>query len=251
MAIAYLFAFVFLSHLALIHSAEDDIKSLPTCPQSFLCGNHSPISFPFTNTSYGHCGIVIDCDHPVPKVQLGNKHCYDVFSTSDKFLYIHDPAVEYHISHNRCDDTFKNLTLPDFAFVSFTITRNLTFFKCNNTTQTKYTSYNKCTEGYSIYYKYTEKDDHEPAPDSLLRECSAIQLPIPLWPNSPKPGDPFSILNATFALELHISQDCLDCQSRGAQCLNVHQEFQCHEKAKGQECKKFSQMKESHLHHQQ
>ncbi|XP_059650611.1 PR5-like receptor kinase [Cornus florida] len=239
MATASLFAFIFLSHLRLIYSTGDDIKTLPICPQSFLCGNHRPISFPFTNTRYGHCGIVIDCDHPVLKVQLGSQRWYHVKGTSDKFLEIHDPLLEDHISHKRCNDTFKNLTLPDFAFVSFTFTflHNLTFFKCNNTPQTEYASYNKC-KGYSIYYKYS---DHEPPPASLLHECSAIQLPLKLWPPPPPhPDDPFSILTATVPIELHISRDCLHCQSRGGQCQNIDQTFQCTVKKKGQEFNSFA-----------
>ncbi|XP_059649517.1 LEAF RUST 10 DISEASE-RESISTANCE LOCUS RECEPTOR-LIKE PROTEIN KINASE-like 1.1 [Cornus florida] len=235
MATASLFAFIFLSHLRLIYSAEDDIKSLPTCPQSFLCGNHSPIRFPFTNTTYGQCGIVMDCDHPVPKVQVGSQHWYDVSGTIDKLLEIHDPLLEDHISHKRCNDTFRNLTLTEFPFVSFTINSHnlMTFFKCNNTPQTEYTSYNKC-KGYSIYYKYPEND--APAPANLLHECSAIQLPISLWPRLPSttnPTDPFSILTANFGLELHISQDCLNCQLGGGQCLNINEKFRCQEKLKG------------------
>ncbi|XP_059649510.1 LEAF RUST 10 DISEASE-RESISTANCE LOCUS RECEPTOR-LIKE PROTEIN KINASE-like 1.1 [Cornus florida] len=223
MAIASTFAFVFLSHLALIHSAEDHNKSLPTCPQSFLCGNHN-FSFPFTNTTYGHCGIVIDCHKQVPKAQLGSQHLYDVTVISDKLLEIHYPALEDHIPSNRCDDTFKNLVLPDFPFVSFTISPNLTFFKCNNTPQTEYASY-KCTEGYSIYFKYPNFY-HEPPPDSLLHECSAIQLPVK-WPPPPHPQDPLSLLTPTVPLDLHISHDCKKCRSRGGQCLNIDREFQC------------------------
>ncbi|XP_059649676.1 LEAF RUST 10 DISEASE-RESISTANCE LOCUS RECEPTOR-LIKE PROTEIN KINASE-like 2.1 [Cornus florida] len=239
MAIASIFALVFLSHLALIYSTEDDIKSLPTCPQFFQCGNQSPIRFPFTNTTYGHCGIVIDCDHPVPKVELGSQRWYDVKITSDKFLQIHDPLLEDHISNGSCNDKFRNLTLSNVPFISFTILHNLTFFKCYNTPQTafyfktsnNYTRYD-CRGGYSIYYNYLKSYDHQPASGIVPHECSAIQLPIKPWQNSLNPTNLSSILVETFHLELHISPDCNQCRSRGGQCLNVGEEFQCHEKGK-------------------
>ncbi|XP_059649109.1 LEAF RUST 10 DISEASE-RESISTANCE LOCUS RECEPTOR-LIKE PROTEIN KINASE-like 1.1 [Cornus florida] len=235
MAMASIFAVIFLSaHLVLIHSTdEDDKKPLPICPKSFQCGNHTTISFPFTNHTYSHCGIELHCPKKGGKIQLRSQFWYDVESINDSILKIHDPVLEQHIAQGSCDDTFKNLTLPYFPFVSFIILNNLTFFKCNNTPHFithSYIGYRDCPGGSTVYYKYPDDDEPTPPAESLPRnQCSAIQLPV-LWPrNNTNPGYPFGLLNATFPLKWHISHDCQMCLDRGRQCLNIKHKFVCRE----------------------
>ncbi|KAL7171133.1 hypothetical protein ACSBR2_035896 [Camellia fascicularis] len=243
MDVPFILAIFLLSHLLLLHSfsAKEDNKNQTTCPKSFDCKPfHHPLSFPFSNSTYPHCGLcTVTCDEPPSKIQLGNEGpWYDVVATEENLsaniFQIHDQFLHTQLQNESCD--IFNLSFPNTSSVSFTIySPCLTFFKCNKNLDLvslkedhfkDFHNYTNCKD-YNLYYKFP--DDPLSSPARHPPSCSVIQLPLELSNRENHNEDePFNLLTHTFSLELHVSEDCRWCYLEGGgQCQNDNQKFHC------------------------
>ena len=187
MASISLFVFFALSHLLLLHSAEEE-NSLYLYCSPFHCGKFGNISFPFDNSKYPFCGgfLAVDCDGTPPTIQLGwSGRQYDVINisysnTTQSTTRIKDLSLSDHLNSRKCE-FLTNLTFPSFPSISYEITSpNQTLFKCNHTLPitlpTNFT-HRRCGD-YNIYYSHSNHS----SPTSPS-ECSIIQLPQREHPN--------------------------------------------------------------------
>ncbi|CAL5396595.1 unnamed protein product [Camellia sinensis] len=194
------------------------------CPQSFNCGKLGPIQFPFSNDTYPRCGLcTVNCSEPVPIIKLGWKHKpYEVKEfLNDEAVNVSDKSLRDLISSKSCD-IFSNLTLLSGPSgpISYTISPNLTLFKCPTNSsskpqlQTGVYSFSNCT-GYTVYY--TDPNQYTPTPANLS-DSVVIQLPILPSIRNRNVSDRFSLLAYEFTIGLHVSKECNECRHNGGQC---------------------------------
>ncbi|KAI7997643.1 LEAF RUST 10 DISEASE-RESISTANCE LOCUS RECEPTOR-LIKE PROTEIN KINASE-like 1.1 [Camellia lanceoleosa] len=251
-------AFFVLSHLLLLHSAGEDNTSFQNCPQSFQCGKLGQIYFPYSNTSYPHCGLcIVDCREKVPKLNFSVDHqiLYELHgklsNDDDHILNVTDKKLESLIKSNSCDvfTSYLSWSLPNTPSVSFTVSPNLTFFKCPTGVSGavdkqnedffrrnhNYSYYNGCS-GYTVYYKYPDDPHQSPLiNDKILRSCVLIQLPVLSLNCSTKRNvsDLFSVLASEFSLGFNVSKECGECHDNGGHCpRDYSSKFQCIEQPK-------------------
>ncbi|KAM4096835.1 hypothetical protein ACJW30_08G135000 [Castanea mollissima] len=145
MASVPLFVFFALSHLVLLHSAEDEAKrERPSClPFQHHCEQLGDIYFPFTKIQPPFCGLLqVECvrddRHPTILLPPGvpcSERPYEVININYTTQQIH----VRDLSRLEVRDTNKCNYLNDFAspkssFISFELTTpNQTLFKCNHT----------------------------------------------------------------------------------------------------------------------
>ncbi|XP_057478709.1 LEAF RUST 10 DISEASE-RESISTANCE LOCUS RECEPTOR-LIKE PROTEIN KINASE-like 1.1 isoform X2 [Actinidia eriantha] len=229
MAVPSILLFFVYSHLLLLHSAG--------CPESFDCGTHGQIQFPYTNSTYTECGLVtVDCSKPFPEVILGEKS-YEVTSPLEEdSLKIKDRELERLIRSDPCELFSHNRSIAFSPSISFTIgpVPSLTLFKCNEHQTDDYfkghQSYSKCP-GYTLYYKYPSVSVSTLG--DYPSNCVVIYLPIVLPPGNPGHIDLFSLLTAEFTIRLHVTKECLDCHSNGGICPKQSGKFHCLNKKEG------------------
>ncbi|KAI8022010.1 LEAF RUST 10 DISEASE-RESISTANCE LOCUS RECEPTOR-LIKE PROTEIN KINASE-like 1.1 [Camellia lanceoleosa] len=225
-----IFSFFVVSHLVIVHSTwQDDMHYQHGCPQSFNCGKLGPIKFPFSNDStYSQCGLcTVNCSEPVPKL-----HFWLMEERYEVKEFLNDEAVNVSdklISSNSCD-IFSNLLLPPpTPSISYTISPNLTLFKCPTNSsskpqlQTEVYNFTNCP-GYTVYY--TDPNQHTPTPANLSPDCVVIQLPMLPSIRNQNVSDLFSLLASEFTIGLHVSKECNECRHNGGQC-HGHREFHC------------------------
>ncbi|XP_028120729.1 LEAF RUST 10 DISEASE-RESISTANCE LOCUS RECEPTOR-LIKE PROTEIN KINASE-like 1.1 isoform X1 [Camellia sinensis] len=254
MVVPSIMAFFVLSHLLFLHSAGEDNTSFQNCPQSFQCGKLGQIKFPYSNITYPQCGLcTVNCGEAIPKLNFSvDQPWYEVH---DKFLNhevqnVTDKNLESLIKSKSCDvfTFYLRWSLPTTPSVSFTVSPNLTFFKCPTGVNGKlekqiehffchnhsYSYYKDCL-GYTIYYK--NPDD---PPQSLLinerilQSCGHFQLPVFSLNDGKKrnASDLFSVLASEFSLGFHVSKECGKCNLTGGQCPRYNSsKFQCIEQA--------------------
>ena len=216
-----LFAFFLLSHFVLLPSAEEEKSIHPNCP-SFQCGKFSTIGFPFAKSSHPRCGLLtVNCDETTPTIQLplGRRSTrpYEVISISHinttQYIRVKDLSLWEYLNTNKCEYllVFTNFTLPNSPFMSFKlITPIQTLFKCNRTlrfTSPRNTKKMRCGD-YKIYHTHSNK-----ASQSFPSGCSTIQLPVQEHSHKDE-----LIITAEFELEVHVSDACSSCYSRGGLC---------------------------------
>ncbi|KAI8001489.1 LEAF RUST 10 DISEASE-RESISTANCE LOCUS RECEPTOR-LIKE PROTEIN KINASE-like 1.1 [Camellia lanceoleosa] len=226
-----IFPFFVVSHLVIVHSTgQDDVHGYQHgCPQSFNCGKLGPIKFPFSNDTYPRCGLcTVNCSEPVPKLHFGwMEERYEVKE------FLNDEAVNVRdklISSNSCD-IFSTLLLPHpTPSISYTISPNLTLFKCptySNSSkpqlQTEVCNFSNCP-GYTVYY--TDPNQHTPTPANPSSDCVVIQLPMLPSIRNINVSDLFSLLACEFTIGLHVSKECYECRHNGGQCRGLA-EFHC------------------------
>ena len=235
MAVPSIFLFFVVSHLLLLHSAG--------CPESFDCGTHGKIQFPYTNSTYPLCGFVmVDCGEPIPKVSLGVGQSYEVSGNfPNNSIQIKDRELKRLISDKRCELFDNNFYIPPSPSISFSISPNLTLFKCNNDSYElhrraeDYFGGNKSSgacPGYTVYYKYPS--DPVPTLGSYPPpNCIVIQLPIVQPTENQEDRDLFSLVTAEFTIGFHVTEECHECLLDGVQCSEIIPGFQCINKSEG------------------
>ncbi|CAL5399727.1 unnamed protein product [Camellia sinensis] len=207
----------------IVHSTWQDDKYQHGYPQSFNCGKLGPIQFPFSNDTYPRCGLcTVNCSEPVPIIKLGWKHKpYEVKEfLNDEAVNVSDKSLRDLISSKSCD-IFSNLTLLSGLSgpISYTISPNLTLFKCPTNSsskpqlQTGVYSFSNCT-GYTVYY--TDPNQYTPTPANLS-DSVVIQLPILPSIRNRNVSDRFSLLAYEFTIGLHVSKECNECRHNGGQ----------------------------------
>ncbi|KAL7240393.1 hypothetical protein ACSBR2_006110 [Camellia fascicularis] len=195
------------------------------CPQSFNCGKLGPIKFPFSNDTYPRCGLcTVNCSEPVPIIKLGWKNKpYEVMEfLNDEAVNVSDKWLGDLISSKSCD-IFSNLTLfsGPSGPISYTISPNLTLFKCPTHSSSKpqlqpeIYSFSNCS-GYTVYY--TDPNQHTPTHAYLSSDCVVIQLPMLPSIRNRNVSDLFSLLAYEFIIGLHMSKECYECRHNGGQC---------------------------------
>ncbi|KAM3692977.1 hypothetical protein ACJW31_08G130100 [Castanea mollissima] len=217
MASVSLFAFFVLSHLVLLHSAEEEGKrENPDC-RHFQCGKLGNISFPFTKIPppFHFCGLHVKCDEPHPMIQLTpgdwwSERRYEVinisYTNTTPHIRVKDHRLLEYLTTNKCEN-LDNFTLPNSSLISFKLTTpNRTLFKCNRALHsTSPRNFKKIICGdYNIYYSPSNE-----ASWSFLPECTTIQLPV----NETSHEDELNLI-AEFDLELHVSEDCSSCYGK-------------------------------------
>ena len=227
MASLSLFVFFVLSHLLLLHSAEEE-KREPQCSSSFQCGKFGMIGFPFTNNT-PHCGLLsVNCTETPPTIRLlWSDRQYEAinisYTNTTQSTRIKDLLLSDNLNPQKCE-FLTNLTLPNSPSISYEITSpKQTLFKCNHTlniTSPKNFKNFSCV-GYNIYYSQSNHSS-----PSSFSECSIIQLPRKEHPD--KDEELFSLLSAEFDLKVHVSVACSSCHGRGGQCDHDHEgKFEC------------------------
>ncbi|XP_030955836.1 LEAF RUST 10 DISEASE-RESISTANCE LOCUS RECEPTOR-LIKE PROTEIN KINASE-like 1.1 [Quercus lobata] len=214
MASVSLFVFFALSHLVLLHSAEEEEKRENDYCRHFQCGKLGNISFPFTKIPpplFSFCHFMqVDCDETPPMIHLPwawRERQYEVlnisYTTTTQHIRVKDHSLSEYLKSNKCH------YLDHFAFPSHFSTFKLTtpsrtLFKCNlNITSPR--NFKKMTcKHYNIYYSPSNE-----ASQNLSSECSTIQLPV----NETSHKDELNLI-AEFDLELHISDDCSSCHGK-------------------------------------
>ncbi|KAM3692974.1 hypothetical protein ACJW31_08G129800 [Castanea mollissima] len=228
MARVSLFVFFLLSHLLLLHSAEEVNRTRPNC-SPIQCGNLGIIGFPFTDSSHPHCGLLpVKCDEIPPTIQLGwSRGPYEIinisYTNTTLFTRIKDLLLSDALNTQKCESV-TNFTLPNSPFISFKLTTPCqTLFKCNRTlnitSPTNFT-YRSCGD-YSLYYSHLNDD----SPSFSSGECSFIQLPRKKYSDK---DTLFSLVSAEFDLQVYVSDACSSCYGRGGLCeLEQNVNFLC------------------------
>ncbi|CAL5421627.1 unnamed protein product [Camellia sinensis] len=238
-------------------SFGEDNNSFQHCPESFHCGNLGEISFPYSNTSYPHCGLcTVDCKGKVPKLNFGvtDQIWYELHgklsNDDDHILNVTDKNLESLIKSKSCDlfTFYLSWTLPTTPSFSFTVSPNLTFFKCPTSSSSldqrieKFFSHNhnyryyKGCSGYTVYYIYPDVPHRSLLiNERILQSCVLIQLPVFSLNDRRKRNvrDLFSVLDSKFSLGFNVSKECGECHLKGGHCPRYNSsKFQCIEQAK-------------------
>ncbi|KAI7998487.1 NADH-ubiquinone oxidoreductase chain 5 [Camellia lanceoleosa] len=253
MVVPSILAFFVLSYLLFLHSAGEDNTSFQNCPQSFQCGKLEQIKFPYSNITYPDCGLcTVNCSEPIPKLYFGVDQLW--YEVHDKFLShevlnVTDKNLETIIKSKNCDvfTFYLSWSLPT-TFVSFTVSPNLTFFKCPTGVSSdldkqidhffchnqSYSYYKGCS-GYTVYYKYPDDPNQSLLiNERILQSCVHFQLPVFSLNGSRtrNVSDLFSVLASEFSLGFHASNECGKCNLRGGHCPRYNSsKFQCIEQA--------------------
>ncbi|KAM3740887.1 hypothetical protein ACB098_08G133500 [Castanea mollissima] len=220
MASVSLFVFFVLSHLVLLHSAEEEGKREKDYCRHFPCGNLGNISFPFTEIQhpYPFCGLMhVKCDEPHPMIHLPlgdrwSERKYEVinisYTNTTPHIRVQDHLLLEYLNTNRCENLHK-FSFPNSLFTTFKLTTPIrTLFKCNRAPHsTPGRNFKKMTcrdYDYNIYYSPPNETSQ-----SFPSGCSTIQLPV----NETSHKDELNLI-AEFDLELHVSDDCSSCHGK-------------------------------------
>ena len=230
MAVLSILVFFIVTHLLLLHSAG--------CPESFDCGIHGKIRFPYTISTHPECGFVwVDCGETDQNVILGGKQYQVTGKLNNDSIEIKDVELERLISNKQsCDQLFTYIffgTPP--PFISFTISPNITLFKCmtvgdeliDKRTVEHFRGVHNHSEcpGYTIYYKYPSYQ--VPTLGSYPHNCYVMQLPVVPPTENQDASDLLSLLAADFTIEFHVAEECLDCLLDWGHCSGTVSDFQC------------------------
>ncbi|KAM4084465.1 hypothetical protein ACB094_08G134500 [Castanea mollissima] len=217
MASVSLFVFLVLSHLVLLHSAEEEGKRENPYCRHFKCGKLGNISFPFTDIPppFHFCGLHVKCDELHPMIQLTPGHWwserrYEVinisYTNTTPHIRVKDHWLLEYLTTNKCEN-LDNFAFPHSPSISFKLTTpNLTLFKCNPTLHiTPHRNFKNvtCRDHCNFYYIPSNETSQSSS------KCSTIQLPV----NETSHKDELNLI-AEFDLELHVSDDCSSCHGK-------------------------------------
>ncbi|KAH9746731.1 protein kinase domain-containing protein [Citrus sinensis] len=224
--------FFVISQLLLLSSAEEERELNKTCPFSFPpCGNLSQFTFPFTNRTHPECGLMVvdNCNEPVQRIRLGKAGpFYNILNIAqDVSITLEDQVFQSHLNE-RSSESFKNLSLPSSASLSFEIKSKLSLFRCTDKLDNNLTSFHStCNNSSFIYYNHPD----DALPSILPPNCSLIQLPVN---KTRKPDVLFNMLTSVFSLQVEVQRICDECHRRGGQCQNDSKgNFQCENERTG------------------
>ena len=232
MASVSLFVFFVLSHLVLLHSAEEEGKRENPYCRYFQCGKLGNISFPFTEMPppFPFCGLMhVKCDelpHPMIHLPLGDRWSekrYEVinisYTNTTPHIRVKDRWLWKCLHTNKCN-CLDNFALPNSSLISFKLTTpNRTLLKCDRTLHnTALKNFTKMTcRDYNIYFCPSNE-----ASQSFPSGCSSIQLPV----NESSHKDELN-LTAVFDLELHVSDDCSSCHGKEGKGIDIEITQKC------------------------
>ncbi|PIN13379.1 Serine/threonine protein kinase [Handroanthus impetiginosus] len=216
MAVAKSFVFFFLSNLVFFMNLTES-----KCQESFSCGFLGSLEFPLSNQP--GCGLFLVNCSLIPMIQFGpGGRWYSIIRkmSTNKFK-VADGMLNVYTGNRRCD-AFQNGSIPHSPFSSFSISPNLTIFKCSNLLHPddvekikdyfkNYRKYTRC-DGFTLYYR----DQDNNVPTDIPEKCSVVQMPVK---HALESDDLFQRLSAELELEWNISSDCLSCHSRGRKCV--------------------------------
>ncbi|KAL7171131.1 hypothetical protein ACSBR2_035894 [Camellia fascicularis] len=195
----------------------------------------------------------IDCKGKVPKLNFGvsDQIWYELHgklsNDDDHILNVTDKNLESLIKSKSCDlfTFYLSWTLPTTPSVSFTVSPNLTFFKCPTGSGApdkqiedlfrrnhRYSDYKGCS-GYTVYYHKYPDNPHQSLliNERILQSCVLIQLPV--FRRKRNVRDLFSVLDSKFSLGFNVSKECGECHLKGGHCPQYNSsKFQCIEQAK-------------------
>ena len=238
MASVSVFVFFVLSHLVLVHSAEEEGKrENPLCLPS-QCGKLD-ISFPFTEypLPFPFCGLMqVKCDETHPMIILPlpdrwGERRYEVINISytsttqhirvkDHSLLVYLNATDHSLlkyleTKIICENS-DHFAFPSTSFISFNLTTpNRTLFKCNPPHEITFPRNLKkftCRD-HNFYYSPSNE-----ASQSSPSGCSTIQLPV----NEISHEDELNLI-AEFdleVLELHV-EDCSRCHDEEGKGIDI------------------------------
>ncbi|KAF2317799.1 hypothetical protein GH714_041113 [Hevea brasiliensis] len=210
------------------YSLADTDDFFKRCPE-IDCGKLGKIIAPFTNKTLPQwCApfVVDDCDKEHQKIQLNRGgRWYEIESIhQSNTIDITDTEFQKQLNSRQCQ-SFKNFNFPSFNYVRFTITNNLTLFKCNHASNLSphpnfYFNYTECNN-FSIYYTYMNRTLRTPPPN-----CSIVQLPIKV---NHSYDNIFDLLTASFSLQVYWWSECYLCQkiSNGTCLYKSNEKFPC------------------------
>nr|GMD68109.1 LEAF RUST 10 DISEASE-RESISTANCE LOCUS RECEPTOR-LIKE PROTEIN KINASE-like 1.1 [Ipomoea batatas] len=233
--------FVIYFLIIFLHLARVETKSQSYCPNEFLlCGNHSLPTFPFTNKSLPHCGLLmLDCNAKPsnPTLELVGK-LYNTVEVGDTdVVVLSDPILNDHLQNRSCDSfnwNSSSTSFPNSSSISFEVPsfQFLFLFKCDQNLShysrrkmdsyfKGYGSYSNC-RNFTLYYK---ENQDTIAHGRVPKDCSLIQLP---FDNTTKSNDLFERLTPQIVIFWKVSKECSDCHNRGGQCQsNSNNSFKC------------------------
>nr|POE55856.1 gtp-binding protein brassinazole insensitive pale green 2, chloroplastic [Quercus suber] len=241
MASVSLFVSFVLSHLVLLHSAEEEGKRENPYCRSFQCGKLGDISFPFTEIPPSFpppfcSSLQVECDetHPMIHLPLGDpwsERRYEVinisYTTTTQRIRLRDHSLLEYLETGKCEN-LDHFAFPSSPIISFKLTTpNRTLFKCNHPLDITFPGFKNipCRE-HNIYY-YSPSNE---ASQKFSPECPTIQLPGNEISQEDEPNLiaefdlelhlPLQGLNITaeFDLEVHILDVCSSCYIRGGLC---------------------------------
>ncbi|KAL7132453.1 hypothetical protein ABFS83_12G075100 [Erythranthe nasuta] len=215
----------FLFHSSIITSA------VSKCPKSFECGSLGSLQFPLSNSP--GCGLftVDGCDSVKPTIQLesgGQVYSISRNISTNSFL-IKDHTLQGQLINRSCF-AFRNVSLPKYPSISFSVSPSRIVFACVNPNYIRdgeifpenYRSHN-CSL-FTVYYGF-------PTPQVAPRvpsDCQVMQLPVKSNYNQSSLDNLFDMLTSEYILEWNLSQQCSECHRGGGQCLtNNIGEFEC------------------------
>ena len=238
MASVSLFVVFVLSHLVLLHSAEEEGKrENPYCLPS-QCGKLD-ISFPFTEhpPPIPFCGLMqVECDetHPMIILPTGDRwgeRRYEVINLSYtsttqhirvkdhwllEYLNTNDHSLLKYLETNITCENLNHFAFPSTPFISFNLTTpNRTLFKCNRPLDITFPrNFKKITcRGYNIYYSPSNE-----ASQNFSSECTTIQLPV----NEIAYEDELNLIGEfDLEVELHVSDDCSRCHGEEGKGIDI------------------------------
>ncbi|CAK9183845.1 unnamed protein product, partial [Ilex paraguariensis] len=239
MALSSFLIFFILSRLVVLNNAQERKQTHHDCPVSFACESLGVMGFPFTSMSRPECGLcTMDCDsRPTPKVQLEtNGRWYEAIKMlqNDAVLVL-DRQLK-HLLENRNCDSFYNNSLPSTPSISYTFSPNYTLFKCTKNpefAQKKDEYFNSSYQSYDcpdFSIHYTHPYNRRMTPRNLPSYCSVIQLPLneANFNGDLDPNNLFGLITGEFSLQLHVSEQCSECNLAGGLCKTVSgNEFHC------------------------
>ncbi|XP_073306580.1 LEAF RUST 10 DISEASE-RESISTANCEUS RECEPTOR-LIKE PROTEIN KINASE-like 1.1 isoform X2 [Primulina huaijiensis] len=177
------------------------------CPFSFPCQNLT-MEYPFTKF-VPECGLIkIDCDSPsTPKLQHVDEGLeWDVMNInfSSQKLFVRDNILKHYLNTRSCPSS--SVPLSIFPNISFTISPNLTIFKCDKaltdiTIVEEHFKSSDC-ENFTLYYRNPAVGNLPNETDHLPSGCHSIQLP--LNPNGNWNDGLFALLTYYYTIEWHV-----------------------------------------------
>ncbi|PIN26092.1 Serine/threonine protein kinase [Handroanthus impetiginosus] len=222
--IARCFIFFFLSNLVFFMNLAES-----KCQESFNCGYLGSLKFPLSDQP--GCGLFLVNCTAIPLIQFrpGGLWYSIIQKISANKFKVADGSLNLYMGNRNCF-AFRNTSILDSPLSSFSISPNLTIFRCSNFLHPddrekikyyfkNYRNYTLC-DGYTLYYRDQDND----VPIDIVEKCSVVQMPVK---HALESGDLFEQLSPEFELEWNISSDCLSCHSRGRKCVASNDQIHC------------------------
>ena len=209
----YVLRFFLLSHMSVVLLWAVNVNGHhDECPDSFDCGSLGTIRFPFTKAGRQDCGAleIYDCDQKHAHLKFGGKR-FQVTKIKphgdNPIVYVIDDDLGKLLESGNCKAFGYNITLPPSSPLgNFSISNNITIFKCNHSVSTPGTFFKNTSCGYDMFFGPPDSDY---VPLGSVESCPTVHLPtIDKLPISAKP---FAFLTAEIPIQFNPSNECSQC----------------------------------------